>query len=275
MEVWVAAVDGSEQICVSDAISGVLDSDWTVAAWSPDGTRIAFTAKAVGNTDTTIYVVRADGSGIDHHIPLEWDVNRVFWAPAGDELLFVPEIRGSRIGARLLYLDEERIVEVYENVQVVDSWGATMDWSPDGTEFVVAHHLSQRVLIVGTDGEPRWSAQLSDGFPVEVAWSPDGAYVAVTAAAAPQENAGTLYVLELEAGRLTTAFQDNDRSIFLPDWSPDGNRVLFSTIRDREEGVPNPVEWPASTLWTYDVVSSELQQLTPGEVHDGMGAWSP
>ena len=275
MEVWVAAVDGSEQIRVSDAISGVLDSDWTVAAWSPDGTRIAFTAEVAGNTDTTIYVVRADGSGIEHRIPLEWYADRVFWSPTSDELLFFPQTRASKLGAFLLQLEGEQIVEVYEHVQVADSWGATADWSVNGIEFVIAHHLSQRILIVGTDGEASRAVQLNEGFPIEVAWSPDGAYIAITASTAPQQNAEILYVLELEAGRLTTAFNDGDRSIFLPDWSPDGGRVLFSTIRDRQEGVPNPVEWPASTLWTYDVASSQLQQLTPGEVHDGMGAWSP
>jgi Tol biopolymer transport system component len=274
-EVWVAAVDGSEQIRVSDAISDVLGSDWTVATWSPDGTRVAFTAEVAGNTDTTIYVVRADGSRIEHRIPLEWYVDRVFWSPTSDELLFFPQTRASKLGAFLLQLEGEQIVEVYEHVQVADSWGATADWSVNGIEFVIAHHLSQRILIVGTDGEASRAVQLNEGFPVEVAWSPDGAYIAITASTAPQQNAEILYVLELEAGRLTTAFNDGDRSIFLPDWSPDGGRVLFSTIRDRQEGVPNPVEWPASTLWTYDVASSQLQQLTPGEVHDGMGAWSP
>lgn len=275
MEVWVAAADGSEQVCVSDAISEVLDSDWTVAAWSPDGTRLAFTAHAVGDAQVTIYVVRVDGSGVEHSVPLEWYVDRVFWSPTSDELLFFPQTRASKLGAYLLQLEGEQIVEVYEHVQVADSWGATADWSVNGIEFVIAHHLSQRILIVGTDGEASRSVQLNEGFPVEVAWSPDGAYIAITASTAPQQNAEMLYILELEVGRLTTAFNDGERSVFLPDWSPDGNRVLFSTIRDRAEGVPNPVEWPASTLWTYDVTSRELQQLTSGEVHDGMGAWSP
>jgi Tol biopolymer transport system component len=273
--VWVAAVDGSELIHVSGVISDVLDSTWTVITWSPDGTRLAFAANAVGDADATIYVVRADGSGVEHRIPLEWYVDRVFWSPTGDELLFFPETRIDKMGAYLLRLQGEEIVEVYENAEVANTWGATADWSVNGIEFVIAHHLSQRILIVGTDGEASGSVQLPEGFPVEVAWSPDGAYIAITAATTPQQNAEMLYILELEAGRLTTAFNDGERSVFLPDWSPDGNRVLFSTIRDRAEGVPNPIEWPASTLWTYDVTSKELKQLTPGEVHDGMGAWSP
>ncbi len=275
MEVWVAAVDGSEQIRVSDAISEELDSDWTVPTWSPDNTRIAFTAHAVGDSRATIYVVRADGSGVEHSVPLEWYVARVFWSPTGDELLLFPETRVDKMGAYLLRLEGEQIVGVYENAEVANTWGATADWSANGIEFVVAHHLSQRVFIVGTDGEASRSVQLNEGFPVEVAWSPDGAYIAITASTTPQQNGEILYVLDLEAGRLTTAFSDGDRSVFLPDWSPDGSRVLFSTIRDRAEGVPNPVEWPASTLWAYDVASRELQQLTPGEVHDGMGTWSP
>ena len=160
-------------------------------------------------------------------------------------------------------------------MRTADSWGRTMDWSPDGTEFVVGHYTSGQVLSVGTDEELHWSIDLSEGYPVEVAWSPDGAHIAVSAAPRPRESADTLYVIEVESGELTTAFYESGRSVFLPNWSPDGSRVLFSTIRDRQAGVPNPIGWPASTLWTYDVASSELQQLTPGEVHDGMGAWSP
>ncbi|MCP4542191.1 MAG: hypothetical protein GY832_34140 [Chloroflexi bacterium] len=271
MEVWVAALDGSEQISVSDVISEELDSYWTIVAWSPDGTQLAFMAQVVEDDDPTLYVVQADGSEVDHRISLEWNVSRVFWSPTGDELLFVPDIGG----ARIVYLEDERIVEVYEDVRTVASWETAMDWSSDGTEFVVSYHMIQEVLIVGIDGELHWSIEMSDGYPSEVAWSPDGAYIAVSVAPAPQENADTLHIIEIETGQLTAAFYDQNRSIFLPDWSPDGNRVLFSTISDRQPEVPNPIGWPASTLWIYDVASGDLEQLTPGEVHDGMGAWSP
>ena len=42
MEVWVAAVDGSERIRISDAIPDALMANWIPVNWFPDGTRLAF-----------------------------------------------------------------------------------------------------------------------------------------------------------------------------------------------------------------------------------------
>ncbi len=274
MEVWIAAADGSESIRVSDAISEVLASTWTIATWSPDGTKLAFVAEPEGSLGTTVYVVRADGSRVEHRIPLDWTVRRVLWSPAGDELLFLPNTSSNEKGVYVLYLDEQRVEQIYPNVRTVDWYAQTADWSPDGLEFAVAVDLTQQVVIVGRDGEARWAAQLN-AFPIDVVWSPDGARIAVATSSSPQDNADALHIISLDAGTDAIIADDEDVSIFRPNWSPDGSRLLYSTVHDRQDGVPNPVDWPASTLWAYDVTSGEMAQLTPGVVHDGMGAWSP
>ncbi len=221
-----------------------------------------------------VYVVQADGSGVEQIIPLEWEVHRVLWSPTGDELLFVPDTSSNEKGVYVLYLDDQRVEQIYPGVRTVGWYARTADWSPDGTEFVVGVDLAQRIVIVGLDGEARWAAQL-DAFPIDVAWSPDGARVAVATSSSPQDNAHALRIISLDAGTVATIADDEDTSIFSPNWSPDGSRLLYSTISDRAEGAPNPVDWPASTLWTYDVTSGETAQLTAGVMHDGMGAWSP
>jgi Tol biopolymer transport system component len=272
LEVWVAAVDGSEQIRVSDVISSIYEA--SMVTWSPDGTRLAFTAEPEGNSTETIYVVRADGSGVEHSVPSDWEIDRVLWSPAGEELLFLPESWSSRMTAHLLSLEDEQILPVYE-VAMLDSWGSTLDWSPSGTEFAIASPLDREVVIVGTVGELRRTAQVAGGYPAEIAWSLDGAYLAVSVSpTVPDDGHMTdlmLQVLEVETGGVTDVFFDEEKLIILPDWSSDSNRLLFTTLFERTE----ESELSGAMLWVYDVASGKLEQLTPDDGYNGMGAWSP
>jgi Tol biopolymer transport system component len=272
LEVWVAAVDGSEQIRVSDVISSIHEA--SIVTWSPDGTRLAFTAEPEGNTTETIYVVRADGSGVEFSIPLDWEIDRILWSPIGEELLFIPESWGPRMTAHLLSLKDKRIVPVYE-VGMLDSWGSTLDWSPNGMQFAIANPLAYEVLIVGTDGELHQAAQVPEGYPAEIAWSPNGAYIAVSVSPVVPDDREmrdlTLQILEVETGKATVVFDDKEKLVTLPNWSPDSNHLLFTTFFER----PEESDLSGAMLWVYDIASDTLEQITMGEGYNGMGTWSP
>jgi Tol biopolymer transport system component len=272
LEVWVAAVDGSEQICVSDVISSIHEA--SSVTWSPDGTQLAFMAEPEGKSTETIYVLQADGSGVEHSVPLDWEIDRVLWSPAGEELLFLPESWTSRMTAHLLSLEDEQILPVYE-VAMLDSWGSTLDWSPNGTEFAVANPLAREVVIVGTDGELHRTAQVAGGYPAEIAWSPDGAYLAVSVSPSVPDDGEMkdlmLQVVEVETGGVTDVYFDEEKLIILPDWSSDSNQLLFTTSFERAE----ESELSGAILWVYDVASGTLEQVTPDEAYNGLGTWSP
>jgi dipeptidyl aminopeptidase/acylaminoacyl peptidase len=272
LEVWVATVDGSEQIRVSGVISSIYEA--SIVTWSPDGTRLAFTAEPEGDSTETIYVLRADGSGVEHSVPLDWEIDRVLWSPAGEELLFLPESWTSRMTAHLLTLEDEQVLPVYE-VAMMDSWGSTLDWSSDGTEFAIANPLVREVVIVGMDGELRRTAQVAGGYPTEIAWSPDGATMAVSVSPSVPDDGQMrdlmLQLLEVETGGVTDVYFDEEKLIVLPSWSSDGNYLLFTTFFERTEAS----ELAGASLWVYDVVSDTLEQVTTGEGYNGLGTWSP
>jgi Tol biopolymer transport system component len=270
MEVWVAAVDGSERVCISDAIPDALMANWIPVNWFPDGTRLAFVTIRESKGDSryseynTLHIARADGSGIEQSIPLPLELRSASLSPAGDELLFV--VRESydefEQGVYVLSIESQKITQVYGEARVAG-------WSSDGTEIVVGTDLSQQVLILGPNRRPRWAVELRE-FPVEIAWSPDGSHIAVGSSSNNvQYTSMALHVIAVGTGEIVTLLDETEN--FRLDWSPDGSLLLFNTIVGTRQGANLPV----AILWVYDVASGELKQLTAGEGYDGMGAWSP
>jgi Tol biopolymer transport system component len=271
--IWVSAADGSAHVHVSPAISGVLEIP---AAWSPDGTQLAFLAQGQSaeegeGSNSVVHIALASGGG-EHSIPLPWAiepqpwmVHQVDWSPTGDRLLLVNDT--PEIGSSVYVLDSQggELTEVYHG-------GRTADWSPDGEEIVVAVDSTQVILIVGPDQEPRAVAQLTGEFPIDVAWSPDGTHVAVAATLVRQRGFATsLHVIALATGAVTTVVE-GDEWLMWPNWSPDGNRLLFTMgPMQRRPGA----DLPYADLWVYDVTSGQVEQLTTGEGFAGLGVWSP
>ena len=264
MDVWVVSADGSEATRVSDAVSEVLDSRWTQVNWSPDGTRLAFAAEVYGESEGRAYIVHADGSEVEQSLTLPFDVYNAFWAPSGDALLLIHENQGTGIGASIVSLADQEVIEISQNLQ-----GAS--WSSDGTEIVIAADLAEQITIVGRDGGSSWAAQVP-GFPIAVEWSPDGEHIAVaTSDSYGRQDDLSLHIITLETGGIVTAASDQTGGIFFPHWSPDGRRIMYTTTFERAQ----EADLPGADLMSYDIGSGELVQLTTSTAHNGLGSWSP
>ncbi len=277
-EVWVAPLDGSAHTRISDAIPSI--HVIRPVTWSPDGKRLAFLAWVAEDENDTLFVVWADNGKVEYRIPLDfWAIEMMLWSPGGDELLFIPETDTTKMTIHLLSLDDMRITPLYE-VNMLDSWGlgTPMDWSPDGTEFAIANPLALEVSITSPDGELYQSIQVPDGFPVEVVWSPNGAYIAVSASSrmldAGDTSDMTIHILDAETGGIiATLDEEEEMMMTLLNWSSDSKRVLFTTMFETPQG------WLSTdSLWIYDVTSGALERLDTGGEDgqvDEMGVWSP
>ncbi|HYT30878.1 MAG TPA: hypothetical protein VEN82_08875, partial [Actinomycetota bacterium] len=147
---WAYGV-GGDQIFVVDVLTGMVtqltNDDLAVhvwPAWSPDGHRIAFVGAAPGATDSDIFVMNADGSGVADLTNNPKNDSDPSWSPDGSEIAFD---RSGHI--HVMNADGTNVHEVGTGVAVNPSW------SPDGTQ-IAYEGAASHVFVMNADGsDPR------------------------------------------------------------------------------------------------------------------------
>lgn len=176
------------------------------------------------------------------------------WSPDGRTLGFVANQDGkSEIWlrdegdekARLFYLDL--------------NGDFAFHWSSDGSHMIFDAYDSQEIFAI-------WWMEYPGGTPIQVSpegsgytqpdFSPDGRQVIC-------QTGGDLFILQLETGEITV-FEESASIEWLPQWSPDGAMMLFTSIRSGN-----------ADLWIKPLDGGEAIQLTSDQAYDDRGVWSP
>ena len=228
------------------------------AAWSPDGTRIAFTSAQPGDPDraettSVISVVDAYGGGSPQNLGAGYSP---VWSPDGTRIAFTHSREG---------VGEVLVVDVDGSGRRTLAAGEHPVWSPDGMRIAFTRAVDgvDTVLVIDADGTgERFLAH--GGGPV---WSPDGMQLAFTSAV---EGGDDLFVVNSDGTdrRQLTTSEGNDRN---PAWSPDGERIAFDSERDADLSV----ETPDSDIYVMNVDGSDRRRLTDGGVRNHRPVWSP
>jgi Tol biopolymer transport system component len=124
-------------------------------------------------------------------------------------------------------------------------------YSPDGSR--VAYTTNRSLVVAAADGSP--SQDVFGTFAAWSVWSPTGDRLAfVSNAFVPN---GQLRVLDMATGTVTllTEAEGSDR-LGAIDFSPDGDRILFTRIEDKGSG--------ESSLWSVNADGSDLRRLVAG-----------
>ena len=250
-ELYVIDYDGDNVQRITNDASIALSP-----AWSPDGSRLAYTSYRSG--DPLLYE-RDLRTGRDRLVSDRAGINITpTYSPDGQTLAFATTVSGNTEIATL----GGRGLEQHTRGRGFDSLSPS--YSPDGRRFAfVSNRLGEPHIYVMTvgGGEPRLISDYSfggRGYNTSPDWSPIDEQIAYQTRAN-----GLLHIMvaDLATGRrrlLTNEGNNED-----PSWAPDGRHVVFSS-RDREGG----------GLYILDTVSGRVRPLLRGAGY-GLPDWSP
>ena len=241
--VFTIKANGTHEQQVTFPPLGYVDQNPDV---SPDGRRIAFERTSTTSCCTVeIYVVDVDSHNLTQLTNNPPDQDCLFttgcdggaaWSPDGTKLAF-----GRQIGPTI----EDLVTAIYI-------------MNADGSHV---RQVTQRVRpATGEDGAPQWS--------------PDGRsllFQRFNVGGAQPDRGLALWTIDLDTGRERRITPYDLRAGDTPDWSPDGQRILFHSNND---GPPDV----SANLYSVRADGTDLRQLTfeAGGVRNVLGSsYSP
>jgi hypothetical protein len=246
-------------------------------AWSPNGTRIAYTGMSGDNWE--VEVVNADGSNarnLTNHPAPDWGPH---WSADGSRILFWSQ----RSGARQLYVmnaDGTNVVLHPGAFQQHESFAGTLPaslspagdrvayWARSAQEFPPhGSELGTGLFIASTSGagEPARAVWFGGGISNvgQIVWAPDGSALASQVGGLA---AHFVIVVPADASGYRRIAPELFGEQSSPTWSPDANRLLFSHSMIKGSTTP-------SGLFVANADGSGVARLTSDA--DVLPSWSP
>ena len=198
-------------------------------AWSPDGTKLAFTRRTRGSFD--IFMMR--GRATRRLTRTAGDEHSMAWDPAGKRLVygFTPAGKDYVERSDLMVLN---VRTGNRRVLLRDVRALDPDWSPDGRSIAYVSQRDFHVWTVSRRGDERRRIAQGPGVKADPHWDPSSSRIAVRLMG--RSGAFTkVALIEVDGGSpMTVVYRTNDPldRIGAIDWSPDGAWIALAQERN-------------------------------------------
>jgi Tol biopolymer transport system component len=215
-DIYTVAPDGTGEVRLT--ANAAADDQ---AAWSSDGTKIAFVSERTGSDE--IFVM--DGTNVtritDRPTSFDWMPT---WSPDGTEIAFA-STGGSQDGIFIVSATGGTATKLTD--------GTSPAWSPDGTKIAFSYmntgagDVSSEIYVIGVDGSGLTRLTTNSREDVDADWSPDGSKLAFSRFDTGGDGLVNMEVWTMNAdGSGATKVSGADSAMW-PTWSPDGTQIAF------------------------------------------------
>jgi Tol biopolymer transport system component len=250
--IYAANADGTDQM----RLSGAFFAFDAQPAWSPNGKRIAFHSLRNFN-HPQIYVMNADGSGVERLTNNQFHDASPSWSPDGSRIAF-DSARDGNLDIYVMNSDGSG------QRRLTTAVGADEfpSWSPDGTKIAFQSNRSgnYEIYVMNADGSGAVNITNDPADDITPDWSPNGGEIVFV-----RGSGGSYGIHKMNAsGSGQTRLSANAGRHSGPDWSPDGSAIAFSNP-DRGNG----------DIWVIDADGRNERELLSGNEPEEFPDWAP
>ena len=235
--IHVMGPDGSGVVRLTGGAAAGEAVEDNLPTWSPDGRTLAFVRQSKRRDETRlrVHLIERDG-GPSRRLATTGDVAWPAWSPDGGRIAFVRFTEGD---------------DFYKTALVVAD--------ADGGNERVLRRVRADNDEIRLLGEP--------------AWSPDRTRIAYTRTILGRKGTfrPSLYVIGVGGGQPQLLARGGDTAA----WSPDGGRIAFASIRDRNGKNCYETCLISPELYVMDADGSDPVRLTRNRGRDSSPSWSP
>ncbi len=257
-QIYVMNVDGTGQRSLAPGRS---------AAWSPDGSMIAF-VRGSGQGIGDLLVINRDGTELRRIVStLVWVGYAPTWSPDGRQIAFSGQYK--RYGAAIYTVnaDGSGLARLTAPRPKIEDLAPA--WSPDGTQIVFERDNYGDVrgfplIVMNPDGTGQRVVTPKTTLDALVpAWSPDG--LRITFAAGQGVVNGDIFVMNRDGSAQENLTRTKSPDDDVPLFSPDGRTIVFSSFT----GGPGKRE-----IHLINVAGTRHLNLTRNRAADLEPAWT-
>ena len=226
-EIYLMNIEGTRVTRLTDN-----PGDDMYPAWSPDGNQISFMSDRDG--DFEIYIMNADGSNVRQITFNDAYDCCAHWSPDGFRLTYNSNLTNGNQDIYVVGTDGSNPI----NLTNFPGDDQRPFWSPDGSKiaFEAMRDGQADIYVMNADGtNPTRLTQLYSQQKSGIAWHPNGSMIAYESNQrfdnGDEEGDINLYIMFANGtGQVPITDEPSDEKN--PDWSKDGQYIVFTSTRD-------------------------------------------